>query len=143
MENHKISPGRQEQYFWHFIYSAVFVLLVAFALSFLKSHGAWPRKIPEFDFILLCLATFRLIRLFTYDLVTNFIRDHFKQYQSGPGRVMWHLLDCPWCSGVWAAFVVTFFYFATPLAWYPILILAVAGVGSFIQVTIYRIGSKL
>lgn len=143
MDNNNISDYKRNQYFWHFAYSALFVILVGLAISYLKNSGTWPRKIPTFDFILLCLATFRLIRLFTYDLITNFIRDHFKQYKNGPGRVMWHLLDCPWCSGVWAALAVTFFYFATPLAWYPILILAVAGVGSFIQVTIYKIGYGL
>jgi hypothetical protein len=143
MEKNKISARKRDQYFWHFIYSVLFIVLVGLALSYLKENGAWPRKIPTFDFILLSLATFRLIRLFTYDLVTNFIRDHFKQYEGGPGRVMWHLLDCPWCSGVWFALAVTFFYFATPLAWYPILILAVAGVATFIQITILKIGHGL
>jgi len=134
---------KRDQYFWHFVYSVVFVALVALSLLYLKTHDRLPRKIPTFDFILLGLATFRLIRLFTYDLITNFIRAHFKQYKNGPGRVAWHLLDCPWCSGVWMAFAVTFFYFATPFAWYPILILAIAGVGSFVQITIYKIGYGL
>jgi hypothetical protein len=134
---------KRNQYYWHFIFSTVFVALVAFSLIYLKSHSRLPRRIPTFDFILLGLATFRLVRLFTYDLVTNFVRDHFKKYQSGSGRTIWHLLDCPWCSGVWAALVVTFFYFATPYAWYPILILAIAGVGSFIQITILKIGQDL
>lgn len=132
-----------EQYFWNFIFSVLFVLFVALALYYLRSIGRLPHRIPTFDFILLALGTFRLIRLFVYDSITNFIRDHFAQYKTGPGKTIWNLIDCPWCSGVWVALLISFFYFATPLAWYPIFILALAGTGSFIQITILKIGHDL
>jgi energy-converting hydrogenase Eha subunit G len=44
------------------------------------------------------------------------------------------LLHCSWCQGLWFSGFVIFFYFATPLAWPVILILALAGVASFIQI---------
>lgn len=132
-----------EQYFWNFIFSIFFVFLVFLSVYYLRSVGRLPYRIPVFDFIFLALATYRLIRLFVYDSVTNFIRDHFRKYSSGPGKTIWYLLDCPWCTGVWMALVVAFFYFATPLAWFPILILAIAGTATFIQITILKIGQSL
>jgi len=41
---------------------------------------------------------------------------------------------------MWIAFFVSFFYFLTPYAWFPIFFLAIAGVSSFIQLTINLIG---
>jgi hypothetical protein len=141
MEKGSIKPN--EQHFWNFAYSVLFVALAALSLIYLKSAGQLPHKIPTFDFILLSLATFRLVRLFVYDSVTNFIRDHFEKYHTGPGKTLSNLLDCPWCTGVWMALPVVFFYFATPITWYPLLILAVAGVATFIQITILKIGHGL
>lgn len=132
-----------EQYFWNFVYSVLFVVLVALSMLYLRSIGRLPHKIPTFDFILLALATFRLIRLFVYDSVTNFVRDHFAQYKTGPGKTLRNLINCPWCTGIWMALIVTFFYFATSLAWYPILLLALAGTASFVQITILKIGHGL
>ena len=58
----------------------------------------------------------------------------------GPRRTMAALLSCPWCTGAWLAFAVTFFYFLTPYAWFFILALAVGGVASFIQVLANMVG---
>lgn len=132
-----------EQHFWNFAYSVLFVIIVVLAMLYLDSRGKLPNRINVFNFILLSLATFRLIRLFVYDSITNFIRDHFKKYSLGPGKTIANLLGCPWCTGVWMAFLVTFFYFATPYSWYPILLLAVAGVASFIQITILKISQGI
>lgn len=59
---------------------------------------------------------------------------------TGPLRTAYELLVCPWCFSVWAALFVSFFYFLTPLAWLPILILAISGVATAIQITINMIG---
>ena len=67
------------------------------------------------DFILITLATWRLIRLFLYDAITKFFREQFwdlvkvgKGYELekpkfGPRRTLADLLSCPWCFGTWAA----------------------------------------
>lgn len=135
-----IEKRHSDQPFWHFVFSAFFVFLVASSLFYLKSENKLPNKIDPFDFILLSLAVFRLIRLFVYDMVTDFVRNYFAKYQKGPGKTIYRLLDCPWCTGVWMAFFVSFFYFATPMAWFPIFILALAGLATFIQITIWKIG---
>lgn len=108
--------------------------------------------IGVFDFFILVLASFRLTRLFVYDKITQFVRDFFQRttlvdgvivrekYGRGPLRTLSDLLDCPWCTGVWVALPVIFFYFYTPFAWYPLLLLAVTGFATFIQLSANAIG---
>jgi hypothetical protein len=109
--------------------------------------------ISVFDLTLISLATFRLTRLFVYDHITTFLRDFFsdkritadgsstfEKPQAGVRRTLADLFGCPWCFGTWAALIVTFFYFLTPYAWFPIAVLAVAGIGSLIQLVANLIG---
>ncbi len=117
----------------------VFALLVAGSLSVLASENKLPLEISLFDFVLISIATFRLIHLVVYDSITNFIRDFFGEFEKGPAKSISNLIHCPWCTGIWAAFIIIFFYFLTSFAWYPILIIAVAGIGTFIQITANRI----
>ena len=116
------------------------------ALIFVLAGLVWlvderfPTEISTFDFILLSLATFRLIRLFVYDKVSLFVREYFADEKSGPKKTIGDLLGCPWCFGVWAGTLLVFFYYVMPMAWFVILILAVSGVASFIQILINMIG---
>ncbi|MDQ1283929.1 MAG: hypothetical protein QG620_277 [Patescibacteria group bacterium] len=138
MEN----SSKSDQHFWHMFSSSLYILLVALAIVFLNSQGKLTKNIPVFDFVILILATYRLIRLFTYDMVTDFVRDYLAKFESGPGRTLWHLIDCPWCTGVWMALVTFFLYFAHPLFWYFLLIMAMAGTATFVQITIWKIGRE-
>lgn len=61
-------------------------------------------------------------------------------YKSGFKAAVSHLLSCPWCVGVWAALPLAYFYLLTPLAQFPILVLAVAGLASFLQLLANLIG---
>jgi len=147
-----------DQNLWNFIYSLLFA---AFFLGLMwvlyRVNGTLPTAIPPFDAFLIALATFRLTRLFVYDKITRFVRDLFVRYEEvyseqgitylephqpggGPLRTMSELLACPWCFGVWAALVVTFFYYLTPLAWFPIFVVAAAGVGTLFQLIANMIG---
>ncbi len=132
----------KEQYFWNFFFSLLFVLFAVGLVWALKWQNKLPLGIPVFDFILLSIAVFRLIRLFVYDLITDFIRDFFKKFERGPFRTISNLLGCSWCTGVWIGLFLSFFYFLTPFAWYPILIFAVSGIGTFIQITANRISRR-
>jgi hypothetical protein len=105
--------------------------------------------VSVFDFALLSLATLRLIRLLVYDRITQFVRDWFFEDpisgscpKSGFKASVGHLFGCPWCMGVWVGLFIVFFYFLTPLARFPILILAVSGVASFIQLLANMVGWK-
>lgn len=113
----------------------VYGVVVMLSIYALDQVGQTPTEIPTFDFILLILATFRLIRLFVYDLIADFIRDSFSKRDKGIKKTLYELLHCPWCVGVWAAWGVGFMYFLTPYAWFPILVVAMAGIGSLIQIS--------
>lgn len=132
---------RKDQNFWHAVFVLVYLILVGASLYTINMvRGAIPTAVPLLDLALIAFAVFRLIRLFTYDMVMSFVRDYFVQYEKGPGRTIWKLLDCPWCTGVWMAWVVVTAYFITPYAWYVIFLLAMAGAGSYLQIIIWKVG---
>lgn len=125
---------------WNFISSMVFLFLVIILAAFLKNKIGPDYQISAYDFILLILATFRLVRLFTYDSVTGYIRRYLARFEKGPGKTMSDLINCPWCTGIWMSLVTVFVYFIIPYLWVLILILALAGAGTIIQITIWKIG---
>lgn len=147
-----------DQNFWNLVYSAFFLIfIVVLGWVLVQKHGVLPTYIPLADFALIVLAVFRLTRLFVYDKITRFLRDFFfhaheeyteegvtyfakKERMHGPLRTAYELLTCPWCFSVWAAVVVVFFYFLTPDAWIAILVLAISGVATLIQLLSNAIG---
>lgn len=136
MNNHH----KNDQASWHIAFTLAFLLLFALFTSIFNTQGSLTHDIPILDFIVLILATFRLIRLFTYDIVTHYLRKYFSQFESGPGKTTYQLLNCPWCVGIWAALAVYFLYFISPYTWYLLLILAISGAASSIQITIWKVG---
>ena len=148
---------KDDQGMWNFIFSLFFLAVFGAAVWALFTLGRLQTAITTFDFMLIILATFRVTRLFVYDKVTQFIRDWFVRKEviegdngeiiimrqnlaRGPRRTIHELLSCPWCFGMWAGLSVSFFYYLTPLAWFPILVLAVSGAGSFIQILSNMVG---
>lgn len=106
------------------------------------------------DFVLITLASWRLTRLFVYDAITKFFREQFydvvkagkgvelEKPKFGPRRTLADLLSCPWCFSIWAAATVIFFYLLTPYAFFPVLILAISAVASFLQIVSNAVGHK-
>lgn len=121
--------------FWNIVFALFFAAVLLKGVFWLSEDGHLLRDIPVGDYILMALATFRLVRLFCYDSITKFMRDAVvhPKHDSFLGTLH-SLLSCPWCAGLWFAFFVVFGYYATPLAWPVLLILSIAGVGSLIQV---------
>ncbi len=117
----------KNQYFWNFVFSVLYLLLMVAAIEALYSQGKIVTKISVFDFILLILATYRLTHLFVYDSVMDFLRDNLAKFKKGPGKTLSHLINCPWCTGVWVALFISFLYFLIPLAWFAIFVLALVG----------------
>jgi hypothetical protein len=151
----------KDESIWNFIFSVLFVGILSWMAWYLWSINRLPIAINVFDFTLIILASFRITRLFVYDAVTQFVRHWFldeivvdenmyedakeilvmrKIPSEGPRRVMFQLLSCPWCFGLWASLWVSFLYFATPFAWFPILVLAVAGVATLLQLIANAVG---
>lgn len=116
------------------------------AIIILSTEARMPyADLKLFDLALIALASFRVTRLFVYDGMTKFLREQFYDAKivrnkvtlvkplTGPRRTLADLISCPWCFGIWATTMVLFFYLLTPYAMLPILILALSGVATYIQ----------
>ena len=134
------------QYLWNMVFTAFFLVLVVMGIIILDTEATiTPAELTTFDLVLITLATWRVVRLFVYDAVTKWFREQFwdatrtksgvvfKKPKTGPRRTVADLLSCPWCFGMWAAASVTFFYLLTPLAFYPVLFLAISAVATYLQ----------
>lgn len=128
-------------HFWHTFLSIFFTSLAVLGYLWLGANDKLATWVPLGDFVLMAFAIMRLVRLFTYDAITAFVREWFAGHhpESFLGS-LGTLVNCPWCSGLWFSLVVVFFYFATPIAWYAILVLALASVASFLQLLANLIG---
>lgn len=125
---------KKNQHFWHLVTATTFGALMIVGLLYLQKINKLEVNISVFDFFILTLATFRITRLIVHDLVMDFVRDQFADAKSGIGLSMHDLLDCPWCTGTWVALFLGFLYFATPLAWPFLLIMAISGFGTLITI---------
>lgn len=127
--------------FWNSLFALFFVALVLLGSDWLMKEGLFARYVSLGDFLLMALAIFRLVRLTSYDVITAFIRDSVANApkDSFVGTFS-QLIHCPWCTGLWFSFFVVFFFYAVPIAWPIILILALAGVASLIQILSNLIG---
>lgn len=153
----KIIRPKEDQNFWNFIFSLFFLVVLVGAM-----WGVWgryhdfPHAVPLFDAVLMALAAFRITRLIVYDKIARWFRElfvHRRVYQEGGatyveiepiGRGFRHtiheLLGCPWCIGFWSSLIIAFCYFIFPWAWFVIFFLALAGAGSFVQITANAVG---
>ncbi len=144
-----------DQYVWNFVFLLFFLGLITMGAIILETESRIPfPELTVIDFTLMALATYRLIRLVINDAITKFFREQFwdakdvrgkillVKPESGPRRTIADLLSCTWCFGAWAASSVIFFYLLTPYSQFPILILALSGVGSWLhqlaQLTCYK-----
>jgi len=144
-----------DQYLWNIVFSIVFLGFIFMGTVILdgEAYKAYD-TLTLTDFALIALASFRFIRLMVYDKITAFFREQFYDAEvvktkvvlvkpeTGPRRTLADLMSCPWCFGVWASATVTFFYLLTPWAFFPVLLMALAGVASFIQILANMIGWK-
>ncbi len=144
-----------DQYFWNFVFSVFFLIMVVMGAIILEGETRIPfEELSLTDYVLMSLATWRLTRLFVSDAITKFVREQFwdvvkvgkgfalEKPKFGPRRTLADLLSCPWCFGMWAAATVIFFYLLTPFAIFPIMLLAIGAVGSFLQILSNLVGHK-
>lgn len=135
----------KDQAVWNAVFSLLFlVLFVTFfwGLTDGLDNFTWLYLLSTMDIVLLSLATFRIIRLITYDKIFNFVRQWFLVRQEdgsyvkpagGPRRTIAELIECIWCTGLWAALGVSVLYFAADIGRFLVIILAVAAVGTLLQ----------
>lgn len=136
-----------DQYFWNFVFTIFFVVMVVLGTIILSTEARIaPSELTLLDLTLITLASWRLIRLFVYDTATKWLREQFldatrtqngvvlEKPRRGPRRTLADLFSCPWCVGLWAAGLIIFFYLLTPVAFYPVLLLAIGAVASYLQI---------
>ena len=132
--------------FWNFIFSLILVFLAIYiSYKIFETNSDLIVNLGFFEFFVISLATFRLIRFFTYDKIMNFLRDFFAMRKSKFMLTIHELLICPWCTGIWLALLVIALYLLIPLGKILVFILAIAGAGSLIQIfanMIGRLGKK-
>jgi len=128
---------RHHLHIWNICSALLFGALIVWGLAGLQVLGTLPTNISVFDTVVLSLAVFRLTRLVVYDMITQFVRDWFSNVAKDTLRgTIGTLINCSWCVGMWLALIVSFVYFATPLAWYPLFVLALAGLGNILQLVV-------
>jgi hypothetical protein len=144
-----------DQYFWNIIFILFYLgLLVMMGIILSTEAQKTYGELTIFDIVIISLASFRLTRLFVYDGMTKFFREQFYDAklvktkvilvkpEEGPRRTLSDLMNCPWCFGVWATTMIIFFYLLTPLSYFPILILALSSVATFLSLISNLVGTK-
>jgi hypothetical protein len=144
-----------DQYFWNFVFLIFFLSLVVMGTIILDTEARISLvQLTLTDYVLITLASWRLTRLVIYDAILKFFREQFFDLDKtgkvaeltkpkfGPRRTIADLMTCPWCFGVWATALVTFFYLITPFAIYPVVFLALSAVATFLQLLSNLVGHK-
>jgi len=126
---------------WNLLSSIIFVLLIVVVGFLINQKGIILEDISVLTLIILMIATFRLTRIIVYDRVFKVFRDIIRSFEgSGIGDSMKAIITCPFCAGVWVALFVVACYFLIPFGDFFVYIMAIAGVGTYIQLTINYIG---
>jgi hypothetical protein len=134
---------RKDQYYWNVIALIAFVTLCGGSVALLSRYAAYD--IDEFgllDLALLGFGTFRLVHLITYDKIFAIVRDPFmdnkggrlRKAASGWRRLVCEFIECIWCTGMWSAVLAVTVYLLGPWGKFTVIVLAVAGLGSLLQV---------
>ena len=133
----------QEQHFWNGIALIVYAVLCALSVWLDARYGTLdPAAVGFLDVALLGLAAFRLIHLLTYDKIFDVVRAAFmdrkgarlKNAERGWRRLMCEFMQCIWCTGMWSALIVVTVYFLGTWGRFAVIVLAVAGLGSLLQI---------
>lgn len=142
-----------DQYFWNVVFLIFFAVLLFLASVVLASLAPVTLEtVTVADAVIIIFASMRVVRLVVHDKIFAFFREQFYDVVEdkrgfalvkpphGPRRTIADLLSCVWCFGVWATAMVAFVYFLTPLALFPLLILALSAVVSLLQIFAQMIG---
>lgn len=139
-------------YLWNALAAGAFLILAFFSFRHIAINVGFAAlgNITALEIFVMALATYRIVRLVTYDKITVFIRDLFldvhitqgepirKKPQWGFRREVAELLECTWCTGVWAASFVVFIYLLSDIGRVAVIVLAVSALGTAMQLIVRR-----
>jgi hypothetical protein len=158
----RVPHGEDKQIFYNMVVPGGAFIIVAIILGWIliQVNGALPRAISFSGGLLVALASFRMIRGTTYDKLLRWPREYFhydKTIVEGPGeertavktkvkpgfrRAIGETIDCVWCTGWWTTMIALFLYYLSPVTYIVLLLLALSGVASFIQICANVVGNK-
>jgi hypothetical protein len=149
MIKQKLSDYQQSMY--NFLSpTASFIAVCAIMYALIVKGIVVVPEIGILDIVIISLASFRLIRLFCFDSILNYLRDriaynitvveeeggkfvHKTPVGTGYRRLIVNLLDCVWCVGIWTTIIAFIMYIASSATALLVVILAIAGVATFFQ----------
>jgi hypothetical protein len=141
----------RDQRWWSLVALATFVVLCAISFALVSQYAdIAPADLGFFDLAVLGLATLRLVHLLTYDKIFQIVRDPFmdakggrlRKAERGWRRLMCEFLSCLWCTGMWSAVFAVTIYFLGQWGRYAVILFAVAGLGSLLQVISKSIANR-
>lgn len=139
----KLSKPTKAEKWWNIVSTLIFVALIAIAGNLLINAGIDVRKITAYELVLIAIATYRVTRMLVYDRVFKLIRDAIRLMEgTGFGDSLKAIVTCPWCAGVWIALFNTSVYFLIPFGDFFVIIMALAGIATFLQLSVNLIGLK-
>lgn len=139
-------------YIWNALATSAFLILAFFSFRYIAANVGFATlgSISIEEILLMALATYRIVRLVTYDKITVFARDLFLDVHIHNGepvrtkpawgfrREVAELLECTWCTGVWAASFVVFIYLLSDIGRVAVIVLAVSALGTAMQLIVKR-----
>ncbi len=158
MKKYLIEDYRQNIYNF---FSPTIVFIAAWVgIYFLLTKGIIQfQGLGVIDILIIALATTRLIRLVTFDSMFQWVRDFIGYKKTiveengmkmvvltpvgfGTRRLLTTLIDCVWCIGIWATVAAFLLYVAHPITMIITIILAIATIGTGVQLLISLIANK-
>ncbi len=132
----------RELYLWETAALIVFLLLCALSVWLVAHFGTLdPAQVSALDLTLMGLGAFRAVHLITYDKIFDMVRAAFmdregtrlKNAERGWRRLVCEFIQCIWCTGMWSGLIVVTVYFLGTWGRYAVIVLAIAGVASLLQ----------
>jgi hypothetical protein len=134
---------QDEQHFWNGVALLIFAALFALCIGIVAAYGVTDLAgLGPFDLAVMGLATFRLLHLLTFDKIFDMVRAAFmdregkrlKTAERGWRRLVCEFMQCIWCTGMWSGLIVATAYLLGTWGRFAAIVLAVAGLGSLLQV---------
>jgi hypothetical protein len=85
-----------------------------------------------FEFAVLGLATYRITRLITRDVITEGFRNWWWKHFPPETKKLGYLLTCEWCLSLWIASVLTVFAIITTVTIAVALVFALSAVAGLL-----------
>lgn len=146
----------RDQRIWNTVAMICFIAIFFLAFYYVTTsyNIAELEGLGWFDLIMIGLAAQRLTRLVSNDKIFAFVRDWFLDEgpdgtqvkpEGGFRRLIAELIECVWCTSMWAALFSVVFYLVGPIGKLGVFLLAVSSIAMICyngSLALSRIGSS-